>query len=121
MCNGGRIRHHFKHNLWKKSAHVIIVGYQVIGSPGRALVDGAKTFRVGSEKIAVHATIHTLGGFSAHADQSQLLNWANHFNSPRPTLYLIHGETDAKLTLNKQLSRQGWHANIPSFGESISF
>ena len=121
MCNGGRIRHHFKHNLWKKSAHVIIVGYQVIGSPGRALVDGAKTFRISGEQIAVHATIHTLGGFSAHADQSQLLSWISNYKKPHPKLYLIHGEPDAKLALSKRLAQLNWHVNIPNFGESISF
>lgn len=121
MCNGGRIRHHFKHNLWKKNAHVIIVGYQVIGSPGRALIDGAKTFQFRGEQIVVHATIHTLGGFSAHADQSQLLSWANNFKNPRPKLYLIHGETDAKFALNKCLSQLDWCSSIPNFGECISF
>lgn len=81
MCTGGRIRHHLKHNLWKRSAHVVIVGYQAIGTPGRALVDGVKTFRLGSEEIIVNAAIHTLGGFSAHASQSQLLDWIKHFKN----------------------------------------
>lgn len=99
MCNGGRIRHHLKHNLWRSKAHVIIVGYQAIGTPGRALVDGAKTFRVVGEEIAVKASIHTLGGFSAHASQSQLLDWASKFKKIRPKLYLIHEEDRAKEAL----------------------
>ena len=121
MCTGGRIRHHFKHNLWRRNAHVIIVGYQAIGTPGRALVDGAKTFRMGGEKIAVNASIHTLGGFSAHASQSQLTDWASNFKQPRPQLYLIHGEEDAKLNLQKCFEEQGWSASIPGSGESIQF
>ncbi len=121
MCNGGRIRHHFKHNLWKDNSHVIIVGFQVMGTPGRALVDGAKTFNFGNEEISINATIHTLGGFSAHADQSQLLKWANNFNNPRPKLFLIHGETNAKNTLNDCFKKNNWDANIPHYGESISF
>ncbi len=121
MCTGGRIRHHLKHNLWRRNAHVVIVGYQAIGTPGRSLVDGAKVFRLGGDKIAVNAAIHTLGGFSAHASQSQLLDWINNFNQPHPRLYLIHGEEEAKLGFQKYLAEQSWSANIPLSGESISF
>ena len=121
MCTGGRIRHHFKHNLWRRNAHVIIVGYQAIGTPGRALVDGAKVYRIGGDKVAVNASIHTLGGFSAHASQSQLIDWINNFKQPHPKLFLIHGEAEAKLELQRKLSEQGWSANIPNASESINF
>jgi metallo-beta-lactamase family protein len=121
MCTGGRIRHHFKHNLWRRNAHVIIVGYQAIGTPGRALVDGAKVFKLGGDKIAVNASIHTLGGFSAHASQSQLLDWLKHFNKPQPRLFLIHGEAEVKNAFRAYLAKQGWSADIPHNGESISF
>jgi len=121
MCTGGRIRHHFKHNLWRHNAHVIIVGYQAMGTPGRALVDGSKVFRLGGDKIAVNAAIHTLGGFSAHASQSQLVDWINNFNKPRPRLFLIHGEAETKLAFQQHLAEEGWAADIPGTGESISF
>lgn len=121
MCNGGRIRHHLKHNVWRRNAHVIIIGYQAHGTPGRALVDGAKTFNIGGEKIAVNASIHTLGGFSAHASQSQLLDWALQFREPRPRLYLIHGDAEAKAALSTCFHHQDWPAKIPEHGESISF
>lgn len=121
MCNGGRIRHHLKHNLYKKNAHIIIVGFQAIGTPGRALIDGAKTFRIGDEQIPVRATIHTLGGFSAHADQSQLINWTDNFTSPRPNIYLIHGEKNAKIALSNRLREQKWNVHIPVTGEAINF
>jgi metallo-beta-lactamase family protein len=121
MCTGGRIRHHFKHNLWRRNAHVIIVGFQAIGTPGRSLVDGAKVFKQAGEKIAVNATIHTLGGFSAHASQSQLLDWVSHFNKPQPRIYLIHGEADSKSALQAHLADAGWAADIPHNAESITF
>ena len=121
MCNGGRIRHHLKHNIWRKRSHVVIVGYQAVGTPGRALVDGAKTFKMAGEEIAVAARIHTLGGFSAHAGQSQLVAWANRFEEPRPTVCLVHGEENAKYTLQQVLNKNGWRSRIPSLGESISF
>ena len=121
MCTGGRIRHHFKHNLWRRDAHVVIVGYQAIGTPGRALVDGAKTFRLGGDEIIVNAEIHTLGGFSAHASQSQLIDWLQHFKQPRPDLYLVHGEPEAKDALKDRLAYENWSANIPRPGETVSF
>ncbi|TFH42639.1 MAG: MBL fold metallo-hydrolase, partial [Lysobacterales bacterium] len=120
MCNGGRIRHHFKHNLWRRSAHVIMVGFQPIGTPGRALVDGAKTFRIGGDEIVVKAKIHTLGGFSAHAGQTQLINWVQGFKKKQPRIYLIHGEPAAKTALREALSRQGWRADVPVQGASIT-
>jgi metallo-beta-lactamase family protein len=121
MCNGGRIRHHLKHNLWKSNAHVVIVGYQAIGTPGRALVDGAEYFRMAGEEIKVHATIHTLGGFSAHASQSQLLDWVSHFDKPHPQLFLVHGEATAKDVLKRKLTEAGWTAEVAGHAETVSF
>ena len=121
MCNGGRIRHHLKHNVWRKQSHVIFVGYQAIGTPGRALVDGASHFRIGGEEIAVKATIHTLGGFSAHASQSQLIDWLSHFKGKKPRLFLVHGEDEAKQALSKAAQAQGWHPHIPGAGDAINF
>jgi metallo-beta-lactamase family protein len=119
MCNGGRIKHHLKHNLWRRNAHVIIVGYQAIGTPGRALVDGAKRLRVAGEEVVVNATIHTLGGFSAHAGQQQLLDWIGAFHKPKPHTYLIHGEPEAKKALQHKLHAMDIRAEIPALGQSI--
>jgi metallo-beta-lactamase family protein len=119
MCTGGRIKHHLKHNLWRRNAHVIIVGYQAIGTPGRALVDGAKRLRVAGEEVVVNATIHTLGGFSAHAGQQQLLDWIGAFHKPKPHTYLIHGESEAKKALQHKLHAMDIQAEIPNLGQSI--
>ncbi|GAB3103239.1 MBL fold metallo-hydrolase [Aestuariicella hydrocarbonica] len=121
MCNGGRIRHHLKHNLWRRQSHVIFVGFQAIGTPGRSLVDGAKTYRIGGEEIAVKASIHTMGGFSAHASQAQLIDWLNAFQNKKLKLYLVHGEKEAKCALQKALKNQGWSAQIPTLNETINF
>jgi len=120
MCNGGRIRHHLKHNLWRHNAHLLIVGYQAMGAPGRALVDGASVFKVAGEEIAVNAKIHTLGGCSAHASQSQLLDWINNFDK-HPKLYLVHGEAETKEHFKAFLAENTWAAEIPELGESIHF
>ena len=122
MCSGGRIRHHFKNNLWRRNSHLIIVGFQAEGTLGRALVDGAKKVMVFRNETAVNATLHTLGGFSAHADQRQLVKWAGHFENPRPELYLIHGELDKMLELQRCFHDQyQWYANIPKPGQKIVF
>ena len=120
MCTGGRILHHLKHNLWKEKNHVVIVGYQARGTLGRALVDGASRVKIFGEEIAVKAQVHTLGGFSAHAGQDQLINWASNFSSPRPRLYLVHGELDAMEALQQRfVLEHKWDAYIPNLGEVI--
>ncbi|MGB5395532.1 MAG: MBL fold metallo-hydrolase [Gammaproteobacteria bacterium] len=120
MCTGGRIRHHLKHNLWHRNNQLVFVGFQARGTLGRILVDGAKRVNIMGEKIAVNAQVHTLGGFSAHAGQQQLLNWADHFKS-RPKLYLVHGEIEKMLVLQKQfMDVHNWYANIPSPRERIT-
>ncbi len=102
MANGGRVRHHLKHNLWRKGAHVMIVGYQAHNTLGRQLVDGRKTVRIFNEVIKVNAEIHTVGGLSAHADQAGLMKWYGHFKS-RPPVYLVHGEDPARQVLAEKL------------------
>ena len=120
MCTGGRIRHHLKHNLWRRNAHVLIVGFQAAGTTGRKLVDGAKSLKLAGEEIVVKAQIHTLGGFSAHAGQSQLLDWANHFTQPRPRMFLVHGEHEAKQALQQKLRDQDWQVTIPKYEQTIT-
>lgn len=120
MCNGGRIRHHFKHNLWRRQSHVVIVGYQAIGTPGRALVDGERIFKIGGDKIAVEAKIHTLGGFSAHASQTQLVDWVSNFDIP-PRIYLVHGEENAKSHLKNILTKKGYDTNVATLTEQVTF
>jgi len=105
MCTGGRIKHHFKHNIWKKNTHVLIVGFQAKGTLGRALVDGAKHIHLWGEKIQVKAHIHTIGGFSAHADQQGLLDWYQHFEN-KPDVVLVHGEPEAMNVLSQKLQHQ---------------
>ena len=105
MCTGGRIKHHFKHNIWRDNAHVLIVGFQARGTLGRALVDGCKNIKLWGEKIQVNASIHTIGGFSAHADQQGLLDWYQCFEN-KPPVVLVHGEEEAMEVLAQKLKHQ---------------
>jgi len=120
MCNGGRIRHHLKYNLWRRNAYIVITGFQAEGTLGRTIVEGKKKhLKILGSEINVAAKVHTLGALSAHADQSQLLHWASHFTN-KPRLYLIHGEKTATLSLQTCFQRTGWNAHIPQVGEKIS-
>lgn len=122
MCNAGRIMHHLKYNLWKPETHVIIVGYQGSGTLGRRLVDGASQVRIYGDDIAVKATIHTLGGFSAHAGQKDLLNWFSHLAPAKPKLFLIHGENGPRSALGNKIKEiYGTVANYPELNEEIIF
>jgi metallo-beta-lactamase family protein len=105
MCNGGRIRHHLRHNLWRDNADVLFVGYQAMGTLGRKLVDGAPFVTIFGEKIRVKARRHTIGGLSAHADQAGLLEWYSHFES-RPPVALVHGEDAARHALAAELKKR---------------
>lgn len=102
MCNGGRILHHLKHNLWRPEAHVIIAGYQARGSLGRLLVEGKARVKVHGETLQVKATIHTIGGLSAHGDRGDLARWYGQIKN-KPPVYLVHGETDSSAALKAKL------------------
>ncbi len=91
MCTGGRIRHHLKHNLWNKRNSIVFVGFAARGTLARQIIDGAKRIKIYGEEILVNASIHTIGGFSAHADQSELLAWHKLTRDPKTT-FLVHGE-----------------------------
>lgn len=94
MCEAGRIRHHLKHNLWRKESTILFVGYQAHGTLGRALVEGAKSVKLFGEEISVKADIKTLKGVSGHADKKGLMDWISHF-SPKPkAVFVVHGEDE---------------------------
>ena len=103
MCTGGRIRHHLRHNLWRREASVVFVGYAAGGTLARQIIDGATEVRIFQEMVEVNAEIYTIGGFSAHADQGELLKWHGRTGSPART-FLVHGETAAMEVLAGRLA-----------------
>ena len=120
MCNAGRILHHLKANLWKPETHVVIVGFQSADSLGRRLVNGEKLVSIFGEKIAVKAQVHTLGGFSAHAGQTDLLAWFEVIAPAKPRVVLTHGENGPRKILAEQiLKRQKLKALLPELNEEI--
>ena len=120
MCNAGRILHHLKANLWKPDTHVLIVGYQGEGSLGRRLINGEKLVSIHGEKIAVKAQVHTLGGFSAHAGQTDLLTWFSAIAPSKPRVVLTHGEDEPRQILAQKIQeRFQLKSALPAMGETI--
>ena len=105
MCTGGRILHHFKNRLWNRKNAVIFVGYQAEGSLGRKIVDGAEWVKIYHEEIKVQAEIHTINGFSAHADQSGILDWVRNIQDLK-RIFLIHGEEDKQEVLREVMGKE---------------
>ncbi len=120
MCNAGRILHHLRQNLWKPETHVLIVGYQAHGSIGRRLLNGDKSVKIHGENIAVRATMHTLGGFSAHAGQTDLLHWFGVIAPSKPRVVLVHGEDGPRKAMARLIQqRHGLEPVLPGLGDVI--
>ncbi|WP_028315321.1 MBL fold metallo-hydrolase RNA specificity domain-containing protein [Desulfatibacillum aliphaticivorans] len=120
MCTAGRIKHHLKHNLWRPGSSLVIVGFQAQGTTGRRIVEGASEVKIFRETVAVKAKVHTIGGFSAHADQEDLLRWVGHFAESKPKVFPIHGEPEAcKVLAEKIQEKYGLETHVPRWRESI--
>lgn len=121
MADAGRIKHHLKHNLWREGASVVFVGFQAQGTTGRRIIDGAEKVRIFTEDVAVKAKIFTINGFSAHAGQTQLLDWLSHFKTPAMQVFLIHGEYTGQQVLADMIrDRFGFQVSIPDYLEEIT-
>ncbi len=105
MCTGGRILHHFKNRIWNRKNSVIFVGFQAYGTLGRKIVEGAKWIKLYHEKIRVNSNIYTINGFSAHADQRELLEWIQNYDE-LGDIYLIHGERDKQKIFKKAIKTE---------------
>jgi metallo-beta-lactamase family protein len=117
MCEGGRMRHHLKHNLWRPECSVIFVGFQGRGTLGRKIVDRARVVHILGEEIAVKASVYTINGFSAHADQSELLAWLSFFKDS-PEVFIVHGEEEVAVSFGGLVKEKfGFITHVPEKGE----
>ncbi|ABL65789.1 MBL fold metallo-hydrolase RNA specificity domain-containing protein [Chlorobium phaeobacteroides] len=120
MCNGGRILHHLKQNIHRHECKVIITGYQAEGTLGRKLVDGDKEVSIHGRNYAVAATVHTVGGLSAHGDQEDMLRWLGGFRS-RPKVFVVHGDGDVKKVFKAKIEeRFDLNVTIPESGSCVN-
>lgn len=120
MCTGGRVRHHLKHTIWRPDCSVVFVGFAAKGTPARKIIDGAKMIRLYGEEIPVKADIYTINGFSAHADQSELLDWVSSTGRPK-TIFLVHGDYENGMSaMQKQLENRGLTVNCPTQHSAVT-
>ncbi len=118
MCDAGRIRHHLKHNLWRKECTVVFVGYQGEGTLGRTLLEGAKSVRMFGEEIAVNAQLVNFHGLSSHADRDHLLSWISAFQDPKPRhVFVVHGDREVAPFFAQTLQGMGLDAHAPQYTE----
>lgn len=116
MCTGGRVRHHLRHNLSRPQCSVVFVGYAANRTLGRAIIDGAKRVHLFGDEVPVNARIYTINGFSAHADQRELLKWHQRTGSPDQT-FLVHGEEKPMRAIARRL--KGTRVEIPTLNAQV--
>ena len=120
MCEAGRIKHHLKHNLWRKESSIVFVGYQAAGTLGRRILDGAKKVRIFGEEINVDARVAMLEGLSGHADRTGLMNWLKAFRKKPKHIFVVHGEEDAIKEFGDLIYKELKIVPItPEYGESF--
>lgn len=109
MCEAGRIKHHLRYNITRPECSIVICGFQAGGTLGRRLVDGVRWVTIFGERLPVRASVHTIGGLSAHADQPALLDWLRHFERAPGQTFVVHGEYVASSALVDALASElGW-------------
>lgn len=118
MCEAGRIKHHLRYNITRPECSIVICGFQAGGTLGRRLVDGVRGVTIFGERLPVRASVHTIGGLSAHADQPALLDWLRHLEREPGQTFVVHGEHEASSVFVDALeSELGWKgARVPEEG-----
>lgn len=120
MCEAGRIRHHLKHNLWRKECTICFVGYQAVGTLGRKLIEGAECVKLFGENVEVNAKIESLKGISGHADMNGLLDWLLGFKNLPQHVFVVHGEDEVTDEFAKTVTeRLGCPAMAPYSGGCV--
>jgi metallo-beta-lactamase family protein len=121
MCEGGRIRHHLRHNLARAECAIVFTGFQAAGTLGRRIVDGANSVRLFREDVPVRASVHTIGGLSAHADQAALLGWLSAFGAPPARTFVVHGEGETAASFAALVrDRLRWPSvEVPKRGDCV--
>ncbi len=120
MATGGRVLHHLFHHLPDEKNGVVFVGYQAEGTRGRRLVNGETEVRIYGQEVPVKAKIYSVEGLSAHADQIELMEWAEGFNEKPKLAFIIHGEEKSAGVLAQKLKDElGWNTIIPNYLESF--
>jgi len=119
MCTGGRIKHHLEHHISRPESTVLFVGYQARGTLGRQIIEGAEEVRIHGQKQRVRARIEEIHGFSAHADQEDLLRWLGTLKNPPRQLFVTHGDEDVSPVLAGKIEREwNWPVAVPEYRQA---
>ncbi|MEK6783163.1 MAG: MBL fold metallo-hydrolase [Bacteroidota bacterium] len=120
MATGGRILHHLFHRLRRENDTILFAGFQALGSRGRRILDGEKIIRIFGEDVPVNCQVREIHGLSAHADQSELLQWLGNFKKRPKMTFITHGEMESATTFSKLVEQQfGWPTSIPGYLETV--
>lgn len=120
MCTGGRIKHHLVNNITREESTILFVGYQAHGTLGRHIVNGAKSVRILGQYYPIRARIAQVHGFSAHADQDELIKWLSSLSQPPRRVFITHGELDASKNLEALIrAGKGWETLVPSYRQQV--
>ncbi|MCE7057322.1 MBL fold metallo-hydrolase [Algoriphagus sp. AGSA1] len=120
MATGGRVLHHLMHHLPNERNGVVFVGYQAEGTRGRRIVNGESEIRIFGQEVPVKAKVYNVEGLSAHADQNELIEWAEGFTEKPKLAFMIHGEEKSSSVLAEKLKKElGWNTVIPNYLESF--
>jgi metallo-beta-lactamase family protein len=121
MANGGRIRHHLLNRISDARTTVLFVGYQGEGTPGRAILEGAETFRAYGWEVPIRARIERIDALSAHADRGEIMRWLRDFEAPPRRTFLVHGEPGPRKALQGRIETElGWSVHRPGLHERVS-
>jgi len=119
MATGGRVLHHLFHRLRNENDTVLFAGYQAEGSRGRRIQDGEPLVKIFGEEVPVKCHVKTISGLSAHADQSELLQWLDNFKDSPKITFITHGETSSANTLAEKLKTRNWNTVVPEYLETF--
>ena len=119
MCDAGRIKHHLKHNLWREECTILFVGYQAVGTAGRALLEGAQELKLFGEPVHVAAHIRQMPGISGHADVNGLIDWAKAFKQKPKQVFITHGEDSVTELFAGRLKEELGYDTMAPFSGTI--
>ena len=114
MATGGRVLHHLRAMLPQPRHHVVFPGFQVAGTRGAKLVEGAREVKIFGEYVAVKAEVSHLEGISGHADADELMHWLRGFEAAPAQTFVVHGEAQAADALRTRVQDEfGWRVCVP--------
>jgi metallo-beta-lactamase family protein len=120
MCNGGRIKHHLVSNIGRRESTLLFVGYQANGTLGRRIVNGEKKVRILGQTYRIKARVAQIGGFSAHADRNELVQWLTGLKKPPRRVFVVHGEADVAQSFAEHLrGEMGWDVSVPGYQDEV--